>query len=123
AVMINRMLFAPNDELLLLVVLGFVLMVADAAEELHVSTGVGAFLVGIALSGQVAESAKVVLSPLRDLFAAVVFVTFFLKTVPQENPNVLLAAPALAAVTIVTKTAVGAWAARRAGMGRPGQVR
>ncbi|HLR28786.1 MAG TPA: cation:proton antiporter [Ruania sp.] len=120
---INRILFSTNDELLLLGVLGFVLIVAGAAEELHVSTAVGAFLVGIALSGQVAESAKVVLSPLRDLFAAVFFVTFGLKTDPQEIPNVLLAALALAAVTIVTKTAVGAWAARRAGMGRPGQVR
>jgi len=121
--MINRILFSANDELLLLGVLGFVLIVAGAAEELHVSTAVGAFLVGIALSGQVAESAKVVLSPLRDLFAAVFFVTFGLKTDPQEIPNVLLAALALAAVTILTKTAVGAWAARRAGMGWPGQLR
>lgn len=120
---INRILFSTNDELLLLGVLGFVLIVAGAAEQLHVSTAVGAFLVGIALSGQVAESAKVVLSPLRDLFAAVFFVTFGLKTDPQQVPEVLPIALALAVVTAATKIALGVWAAHRAGIARPGQVR
>lgn len=120
---INRILFSTNDELLLLGILGFVLIVAGAAEQLHVSTAVGAFLVGIALSGQVAESAKVVLSPLRDLFAAVFFVTFGLKTDPQQVPEVLPVALALAVVTVATKIALGAWAARRAGIARPGQLR
>src|SRR5699024_11712318 len=64
---INRLLFSSSDELLLLGLLGFVLIVAGFAEEVHVSTAVGAFLVGIALSGQMAESARLVLSPLGGL--------------------------------------------------------
>ena len=44
------------------------------------SAAVGAFLVGIAVSGTVAENAVELLAPLRDLFAAVFFVTFGLST-------------------------------------------
>lgn len=120
---INKIVFSPNDELLLLGVLGMVLVVAGIAEELHVSTAVGAFLVGIALSGNVAESARAVLTPLRDLFAAVFFVFFGLQTDPRQIPPVFLAALALGFVTMVTKIAVGMWAARRAGVQLPGQVR
>src|SRR5699024_9273157 len=120
---INRLLFSSSDELLLLGLLGFVLIVAGFAEEVHVSTAVGAFLVGIALSGQVAESARLVLSPLRDLFAAVFFVFFGLRTDPAEIPPVLGLALVLAVVTTVTKVAVGGWAAGRAGIARPGRLR
>lgn len=120
---INRMVFSPNDELLLLGVLGMVLVVAGLAEELHVSTAVGAFLVGIALSGNVADSARAVLTPLRDLFAAVFFVFFGLQTDPREIPPVLLIAVGLGLVTALTKIGVGMWAARRAGVGLPGQIR
>lgn len=120
---INRLIFSPNDEVLLLGVLGVVLVVAGIAEELHVSTAVGAFLVGIALSGNVAESARQVLTPLRDLFAAVFFVFFGLQTDPRQIPPVLGAAIALGVVTALTKIATGMWAARRAGVGLPGQIR
>lgn len=120
---INRLVFSPNDELLLLGVFGLVLVVAGVAEALQVSTAVGAFLVGIALSGQVAESARAVLTPLRDLFAAVFFVFFGLQTDPRLIPQVLPVALALAVVSACTKVSTGVWAARRAGIARPGQLR
>lgn len=120
---INRLVFSPSDELLLLGVLGIVLVVAGIAEQLQVSSAVGAFLVGIALSGKVAESARAVLTPLRDLFAAVFFVFFGLRTDPREIPAVLGVAVALAVVTAGTKIWTGMWAAKRAGVARPGQVR
>jgi CPA2 family monovalent cation:H+ antiporter-2 len=84
---------------------------------------VGAFLVGIALSGEVAEGAQVLLSPLRDLFAAVFFVFFGLSTEPAKIPPVLLPAVLLAAVTVVTKIATGYWATRRAGIAARGRWR
>src|SRR5438132_10268874 len=71
---INRLVFSPDDEVLLLRVFGLALLVAGLAEQLQVSAAVGAFLIGIALSGRVAEDARNVLTPLRDLFAAVFFV-------------------------------------------------
>lgn len=120
---INRLVFSPNDELLLLGVFGLVLVVAGMAEALNVSTAVGAFLVGIALSGQVAESARAVLTPLRDLFAAVFFVFFGLQTDPRLIPQVLPIALVLAVVSAGTKVGTGMWAARRAGIARPGQLR
>ncbi|MHA3684606.1 cation:proton antiporter [Leucobacter sp. HY1908] len=120
---INRLVFSPNDELLLLGVFGLVLVVAGVAESLNVSTAVGAFLVGIALSGKVAESARAVLTPLRDLFAAVFFVFFGLETDPRQIPAVLPLALTLAVVSAITKIGTGMWAARRAGIARPGQLR
>lgn len=120
---INKAVFSSNDELLLLGTLGLVLVVAGFAEEMHVSTAVGAFLVGIALSGQVAESARAVLAPLRDLFAAVFFVFFGMQTDARAIPPVLGAAIILGLVTIITKMIVGILAARKAGIGLPGQIR
>jgi len=87
------------------------------AERLQVSAAVGAFLVGIALSGEVAEGAQALISPLRDLFAAVFFVFFGLNTDPAQIPPVLLPAVILAVITAATKIATGYWATRRAGIG------
>ncbi len=120
---INKAVFTPNDELLLLGTLGLVLVVAGFAEQMHVSTAVGAFLVGIALSGQVAESARAVLTPLRDLFAAVFFVFFGMQTDFHLIPPVLGWAIGLGAITLFTKVIVGMWAAKKAGVALPGQVR
>ena len=69
-----------DRESLLLGVLGLTLLVAGIADQLKVSAAVGAFLVGIAVSGTVAENAVELLAPLRDVFAAVFFVTFGLST-------------------------------------------
>jgi monovalent cation:H+ antiporter-2, CPA2 family len=77
----------------------------------------------MALSGEVAEGAQVLLSPLRDLFAAVFFVFFGLSTDPAQIPPVLLPAMILATVTTATKIATGYWATRRAGIAVPGRWR
>ncbi|MER7900180.1 cation:proton antiporter [Streptomyces sp. NPDC096046] len=120
---VSRFVSSDDPEKLLLVVLGVTLVVAGLAQQLQVSAAVGAFLVGIALSGEVAEGATTLLAPLRDLFAAVFFVFFGLHTHPASIPPVLLPALALAAVTTATKIATGYWAARRAGIGPRGRWR
>lgn len=120
---ISRFVSSDDPEKLLLVVLGLTLLVAGIAQQLQVSAAVGAFLVGIALSGEVAEGAHSLLSPLRDLFAAVFFVFFGLHTDPASIPPVLLPALALAVVTALTKIATGYWAARRAGVAVRGRWR
>ncbi|RZU72579.1 potassium/proton antiporter membrane subunit (CPA2 family) [Micromonospora kangleipakensis] len=121
--LISSALSAKDPEALLLGVLGLTLLVAGAAAKLQVSAAVGAFLVGIALSGPVAHHATQLLSPLRDLFAAVFFVFFGLVTDPQDMPPVLLPALALAVVTMGTKLLTGYLAARRAGIAEPGRWR
>jgi CPA2 family monovalent cation:H+ antiporter-2 len=120
---ISRFISVQDPEALLLSVLGLTLFVAGVAAELKVSAAVGAFLVGIALSGPVAHHATEILSPLRDLFAAVFFVFFGLSTVPADIPPVLLPALGLAALTTLTKVLTGYLAARRVGIALPGRLR
>lgn len=117
-------LFSPHHaESLVLGVLGLTMLVAGIAQQVNVSAAVGAFLVGIAISGQVARSAETVLSPLRDLFAAVFFVFFGIATDPADILPVLVPAIILAIVTMATKVATGWLAARSAGIALPGRWR
>jgi CPA2 family monovalent cation:H+ antiporter-2 len=121
--LLSRAMSAEDPEALLLGVLGLTLLVAGVAAQLQVSAAVGAFLVGIALSGPVAHHATQLLSPLRDLFAAVFFVFFGLATDPADMPPVLLPALALAVVTMATKVLTGYLAAKRVGIAVPGRLR
>lgn len=121
--LVSRLFPADQYEPLLLGVLGLTMLVAGLASEVNVSAAVGAFLVGIALSGRVAENASQVLTPLRDLFAAIFFLFFGLTTDSSALASMLLPALALALVTILTKLATGVYAARKAGVGTLGQWR
>jgi CPA2 family monovalent cation:H+ antiporter-2 len=121
--LVSKLFPADQHEPLLLGVLGLTMLVAGLAAEVNVSAAVGAFLVGIALSGRVAENASQVLTPLRDLFAAIFFVFFGLTTDSSALWSMVLPALALALVTILTKLATGVFAARRAGVGTLGQWR
>jgi CPA2 family monovalent cation:H+ antiporter-2 len=120
---LSTILGHESNEVLLLTVLGTVLLVAGAAESIKVSAAVGAFLVGIALSDQVAHRSTELIMPLRDLFAAVFFVFFGLQIDAAALPGVALVAILLAVVTAATKVWTGWWAAARAGVGVPGRVR
>jgi CPA2 family monovalent cation:H+ antiporter-2 len=120
---VSAIVDSPDPEVFLLRVLGAALLVAGVASQLQVSAAVGAFLLGIAISGSTAENATRMLEPLRDLFAAVFFVVFGLNTVPSTIPPVLGVALALAVVTTVTKLATGWWAAKRQGIARMGRAR
>ncbi|MGN9842000.1 cation:proton antiporter [Nonomuraea sp. H19] len=120
---IEAFVSSPNSEVLLLKVVGLALLVAGLAQQLQVSAAVGAFLVGIALSGQLAEDAQALLAPLRDLFAAVFFVFFGFQTDPAKILPVAGLAALLALASMVTKLLTGVYAARRAGIGKAGQAR
>jgi CPA2 family monovalent cation:H+ antiporter-2 len=120
---LSRILAHASDEVILLSTFGLVLLVAGVAQQFQVSAAVGAFLVGIALSGPIARQAQRVISPLRDLFAATFFLFFGLEIDPATLPPVLLAALALGILTLLTKMATGGWAARRAHVDRGGQWR
>jgi monovalent cation:H+ antiporter-2, CPA2 family len=121
--LISRAVLTRTDEALLLGVLGTTLLVAGLASRLQVSAAVGAFLVGIALSGPTQERASRLVSPLRDLFAATFFLFFGLQVDPANLVPVAAVAGALAVVTAATKVATGWWAAARAGIARPGRLR
>jgi CPA2 family monovalent cation:H+ antiporter-2 len=119
----SRIIANHSDEVVLLTTFGLVLLVAGVAQQLQVSAAVGAFLMGIALSGEVAEQARTLLTPLRDLFAATFFLFFGLQIDPTGIPPVLLLAAGLGLVTALTKVATGWWAARRIGVATRGRFR
>jgi len=120
---LSRAAFSASDEVNLLTVLGVTLLVAGLAEQVHISAAVGAFLVGIGVSGDAANRVRTLLAPLRDLFAGVFFVFFGLSIDPGTFPDVAGYAVALAVITGVTKAATGWWAAYRAGMSQRGRRR
>jgi monovalent cation:H+ antiporter-2, CPA2 family len=120
---LGRLLSHPDSEQLMLRVLGMTLIVAALAEFMHVSAAIGAFLVGLALTGEIADRTRAVLIPLRDLFAAAFFLAIGLSVSPDELLPLLPAAFALAAVTAATKLVTGHYAASRDGVGRRGRLR
>ncbi|MEV5890513.1 cation:proton antiporter [Nonomuraea fuscirosea] len=120
---IEAFVSSPNSEVLLLKVVGLALLVAGLAQQLQVSAAVGAFLVGIALSGELAEDAQALLAPLRDLFAAVFFVFFGFQTDPAKILPVAGLAALLALISMITKLLTGMYAAKQAGIAKAGQAR
>lgn len=73
-----------SSEALLLTLLGIALLVAGIAGHLNGSTAVGAFIVGVALSGKIVSQARGLLLPLRNLFAAIFFVFLGLQVDPRS---------------------------------------
>ena len=112
-----------SDEVILLTILGTVLVVAGAAQRLQVSAAIGAFLVGIAVSGPMAERSGRLVGPLRDLFAAIFFFFFGLEIDPKSLPPVLLVALMLAAATTGTKVFTGYWATAGQGLEKRARLR
>ena len=113
-----------DPEALLLSVLGLTLLVAGVAAELKVSAAVGAFLVGIALSGPVAHHAD------RDAVAAAGplrgGLLRLLRARPPTRPTCRRCCcppSAWPCVTMATKVLTGYLAARRAGIAVPGRLR
>ncbi|MET3176450.1 UNVERIFIED_ORG: Kef-type K+ transport system membrane component KefB [Arthrobacter sp. UYCu721] len=120
---VSKAVHSENSEVFLLKVLGPAFLVAGVASAMQVSAAVGAFLLGIAISGDTSHSATRILAPLRDLFAAIFFVAFGLNTDPASIPPVLGWALVLALVTAASKMATGIWAAKRVGIARTGRLR
>jgi CPA2 family monovalent cation:H+ antiporter-2 len=119
----SRVMSHRSDEVVLLTTFGVVLLVAGVAQRLQVSAAVGAFLVGLALSGTVADQARTLFEPLRDLFAAIFFLFVGLQIVPASIPSVLLLALGLAFLTSITKVITGWIAAGWDGVAVRGRMR
>lgn len=103
----SRILNTNSQGALLLTVFGAALMAAGFSEMVGFSSAVAAFLVGLILTGEVAEAVRLRLSPLRDLFAAIFFVFFGLGVDPADIPEVLPLAFLLAVLGIAGKMFVG----------------
>jgi len=120
---LTAMLAGGSNENLLLTVFGLTLLVAGLAQSIEVSGAIGAFLVGLALTGDVGARSMELITPLRDLFAATFFLFFAFRIDPSDLVPALVPALALAVVSVLTKMATGWYAAGLAGVGARGRVR
>jgi K+:H+ antiporter subunit KhtU len=120
---VSRLAAHESDEIILLTILGTVLLVAGVAQRLQVSAAIGAFLVGIAVSGPIAEQSQRLFAPLRDLFAATFFFFFGLQIDPATLPQAIPFGLALAFLTALTKVLTGYWAARKVSENRRQRIR
>lgn len=119
---ISALLSRVGDEALLLAVIGATLLVGGIAEQLRVSAAIGAFLLGLMVSGPVQERVAAAVRPLRDLFAAIFFLLFAFPVRPAEVAGALGWASALASVGIAGKFVSG-WVAARSTAGPIGRLR
>jgi K+:H+ antiporter subunit KhtU len=120
---LSAVLASGSDEALLLAVFGLTLLVGGLAQRVDVSAAIGAFLVGLALSGPVQERAGALVGPLRDLFAATFFLFFSFQIDPGSLVDVMVPAAVLALVTSAGKLVSGRVAARRLGVAARGGFR
>jgi CPA2 family monovalent cation:H+ antiporter-2 len=120
---LSLLLEPGSDESLLLAVFGLTLVVGGLAQQLDVSAAIGAFLVGLALSGPVQHRAGALVGPLRDLFAAVFFLFFSFQIDPGDLVRALVPGLVLAALGVLGKLVTGWYAAGRMGVGTAGRAR
>jgi CPA2 family monovalent cation:H+ antiporter-2 len=120
---VSRVMNTSSSEVLLISLLGVVLLLAGLAEHMHISYAIGAFLVGIILSGQVAERGRALLEPLRDSFAALFFVSFGLGVNPADLVEFIPLAVGLAVVSAASKFGSGYLAAKKNGFAAKGRRR
>jgi CPA2 family monovalent cation:H+ antiporter-2 len=97
---------------LLLLVFGVTLAAAGAATLAGFSGAIAAFLIGMLLTGEVAESLRSRFAPLREIFSAIFFLFFGLSISAIDVLDVLPIAIAFSVLGIIGKMAVGWWVGR-----------
>jgi len=101
----GRLISAPDDELLVVLFVGFALLVAGVSAELGVSDAIGAFMAGLVLaSTPAAPRIEKLVLPLRDAFAALFFFAFGTSIDPSQIGHVL--GPDIAAVVVSLALAI-----------------
>jgi len=108
----SRILNPDVPSALLLTVFGSALLAAGVAGLAGFSGAVAAFLVGLLLTGEVANTVRGRLGSLRDLFAAIFFLFFGLSTEFSDLVVVFPAVAVLVLVGVAGKFAVGWWIAK-----------
>jgi CPA2 family monovalent cation:H+ antiporter-2 len=103
----SRILNSREPNALLLTVFGLALFAAGIATLIGFSGAVAAFLVGLLLTGEVAEAVRIRLAPLRDLFAALFFLFFGLATNPLDILSTLPYVIPLVVFGVITKFITG----------------
>ena len=102
--LIDKVAGAQNREILLLSVLGVCFGYALLANVVGLSVAIGAFLAGVLVAeSKSSEVAKILSSPIKDMFVAIFFVSVGALMDVTQLENYIFIAIALIAVTIAMK--------------------
>ncbi|GAB6181327.1 cation:proton antiporter [Desulfotomaculum defluvii] len=113
---INRILNVPSDELFMLIVFGFLTLVAGFSETIHVAEAIGALLVGLVLAEtDHLDRIEHLVVPFRDFFGALFFFSFGLSIDPFSLGGAFWPAVVAVLVTIVGNFVAGLISGRKAG--------
>lgn len=104
-----KLLAQQGQGVLLLLVFGTALAVAGLADLVGFSGAIAAFLLGLLLTGEVAESLRHRFAPLREIFAAIFFLFFGLSISFADLVAVLPVVLVFSIVGIAGKFALGWW--------------
>ena len=107
-----RFLAQRGPGALLLLVFGTALAVAGAANLSGFSGAIAAFLVGMLLSGEVAETLRSRFAPLREIFSAIFFLFFGLSLAFVDVLAVLPIAAVVSVLGVGGKFGLGWWIGR-----------
>jgi len=108
---------------LILIVFGVALVAAALASYAAFSPEVAAFLVGLLVTGEIAEQVRRRLDPLREVLAAVFFAYFGISTDTGALTSMLVPALVLAVVSLLTKLGTGWYVGRVDGLGTVARLR
>lgn len=110
---ISLLLDSREDELLAILMVGLVVLVAGIALEVGVSEAIGALMIGLVVSRTtLKERVEQLVLPLRDVFAAIFFVSFGLTIDINDLGAVALPVAIAAVVTLLTNMTAGVVTAR-----------
>ena len=118
--MIDQIVKSGNKELLLLIVLGLCFGLSVLGNSLGFSVAIGAFLIGVVVgSAKSAEKIASLISPVKDMFAALFFVSMGALTDITQIPTFLIPALSITLLMIVGKMLGCGFGSRVFGYDRP----
>jgi CPA2 family monovalent cation:H+ antiporter-2 len=110
---VGSVIASRDDELLVVLFVGFALLISGLAVELGVSDAIGAFMAGLVLAGTAsARRIQRLVLPLRDAFAALFFFAFGLSIDVNDFDVVLVPASVAVMMSIVLALIAGIGVAR-----------
>lgn len=110
---VGALIGSREQELLVVVVVGVVLLVAGLSEEVGASDAIGALMIGLVISRtRFRSQVEQAILPLRDLFAAVFFVAFGLSIDLGALGEVVLPAVIAVLLTLMCNVVLGILTAR-----------
>ncbi|RJG22420.1 cation:proton antiporter [Paenibacillus thiaminolyticus] len=117
APLLNKVFNIRSNELFLLLVFGFLFLVAGFAETIHVAEAIGALLTGLILAETIhLKRIEQMILPFRDFFGALFFFSFGLTIVPSALGGALWLSVGAVAVTLLGNFLAGMISGKSAGL-------